>query len=1369
MLKILLHNLKNGFIFSFLVFFLFAINLNAQSGTTSSQSSSSNSSISSATTTSSSSSTVKSVPKEYKAINSGRGTISCKLGFSTSSYAQVLDPTILLRLYERQLNAGWLVTYADSAAELEAYGLPIATMATLGQNVVINPCMTKDSCKLVNGEEYATYLWGLANSVKRPFWAYAGHHEMNVGGKYDEAEEAEFVKTLLATLNKLAYAAGVQDGTGYRIRGMINLISPELAFDSEEGEITKTPEAQLEFFRNQDIDFGEFKGLGFQAYTPEHMAKSVELAQKYKIQAYITAGIKLDTLEDEGAPLLSDKRALKFELEMINQYINNSNIAAIFAMNSLTIGENTSRVVPLDAYNLFNRVNRDIRFPYDGSSKKACAYLESQKLPCGDTTVGDRKEPISIDPNFPVFFESQALDLLDAAGCSNIFQYRCTNENVVRSKESGELLFSSSDKNKTDPIRRTFDQATIKTRDKIQANEVSGYLDFADMQPVFQDFRFERCSIPRSFSDCPAENRIIEEWKNVVVDVVFSTDVLTTAEVNFPLLRSLSSIDANGTSDLPFPTYPAHLGREGDDAGLSVDYARVADGDVYFDFPEGKKLPFPVPLLGNIYELYSLDKTVEKLTDPLYSKTKKYYVVDRNFYSFLFDSKTATSRIDALIKSISSNYGIDINYLLFANSFTSKALRSHVVDNNIADIGMKDYLKNGLTVFNQVKTKESNYPSSAAEKQVVEDSTLNKIQFDASEVTSGEGSLNVQTETELKLGKATLKEFANAPTNPLGGILTSNIKWSIEVLYNGADCENPNITAAEHTINGVPQIHSGELPAFQLDTLGAVIACYDVVKRIVSPDEKIIVAGDTSTIGSLAYVVLPAIDDNPNHQEFHGFKRAKFKGESVSGVPGAFNILRTAWSFSNRISQEFIDEVNSEDEGVQMNLCHPMDIDTKITTYNKYYAVTNKVSGTYIKPMLLEDAKKLSGGKDDAHLYCANVKNESRSGYRRPLVQLSSDGTQIAMATSNAPWMGTANAIFEDIAKRGYNLNTSKDLELPVDCQLPSNSQLQECLKVPRCGTNESRLSVSCLCKKDEPQYMGMEIYMCQAGMLEYSELVDYGLINPAFDPVKDPEKYNPQGCLFADMPTPIMSPTTTTPSGSPTPGNIASNCVDGITKMKELFVKVGQSICVPPEVIAGIWRQETNCSYPNVATLTEAVNTQVYPKSRGPGNNNLCTGCAKEILGSSYDYVNDDVTYIFQQMKACVAGNGGVNRADCNYAISNGVPENVQCCDVRGPFQFLHTTFYGKNGDTGYPKNPKMLECRASIGATGTVSRERFGDALCAAALLLKSTSGTGSKCSNWSISEINSAAGAYYGRCASSYCLNVGKYANEFKKYFQ
>jgi len=1066
------------------------------------------------------SSTPKFVPAQYKAINSGRGTISCKLGVSTSGYPEVLDPTILLRIYERQLNTGWLVAYADSVADIEGFGVPALTMATLGQNAVILPCKSKDSCQILDGEEYATTLWEFAKAIGKPIWAYAGHHEVNVNNQYDIGEEIEFIKTMTATLNNLMYAEGIEDGTGYRYRGLINLISPELAFDSEEGAISMTPEAYLEELRANEIDLGEFKGLGFQAYTPEHMAKAVELAQKYKIQAYITAGMKLDSLTDEGAPLLSDVRSKKFELEMINQYINNSNISAIFVMNGLTIGTDTPRVVPLDAYRLYNRIGRDRRYEYDPSSKKVCTYLDSQKMSCGlANTTGDRLEPVSLDQNFPMLFESHLIDFLDAAGCSNIFQYRCTNENVIRSKENGELLFSSSDKLKNSPLRRSFDQTVVNTRDIKQVNEVSGYVDYTDMVPILQDFRFERCSIPRDFSECPEEFKIIEVWKNVVVDVEFGTSVLTTGEVNFPLLRSLANIDANGTSDLGFPTYPSHLGRMAEDAGLTVDYGRVVDGDVFFNFTGGTKLPFPVPLLGSIYELYSLDKTIEKLTQRQYTNLHKSFAIDANFDSFLFNSTTATSRIEALIKSISTGFGIDIDYPLETQTYTSKALRIFEVDHTESNIGLKDYPANGLTTLNHVQTNEVNLGDGEPTKKVVADPSKNIVQFDASEVTSGEGSLNVQSETEMNLGKVRLSDFARAPIEPLAGILGSSIKWSIEILYNGADCENPNIPAAEHTINGVPQVHSGELPAFQMGQLGAVIACYDKVKRILSPDHEIKVAGDPNQVGSLGYVVLPPLDENPNHQEFHGFKRAKFKGNAVAGVPGAMNILRTAWTFSNRIRQEFLDQVNEENLGVDMNLCHPMELDTKITTYNKFYAVTSKVAGVYVKPMKLDDVKSLPGAGDDSHLYCANVKNEARSGYRRPLVQLPDDGTQIASATAIAPWMGTANAIFEDIAKRGFNLNTAENLKLSKECELIENQHKQECLKVPRCGTEESKLAVACLCKKDEPQYMGLEIYMCQRGMLEYSEMVDYGLINRKFDPVKEPEKFNPQGCLFSEVP----------------------------------------------------------------------------------------------------------------------------------------------------------------------------------------------------------------------------------------------------------
>lgn len=1321
-------------------------------------------------TSSSSSASASSIPKSYTAVNWGRGTISCKLGITTESNAASVAPETFLRMYERQLNTGWYVGYADTIDDINSYAAAVNIGSTLGQNIVILPCSNSQNCKIKSGAEYAQALWNFALSTGKPVWAYSGYHESNVNisglPSYNQSEVIQFTKDLTAGLNNLAYATGIQDGLGYKIRGLINVISPELSFSTDfpNATISVTPEDYLSAMRANDVDFGEFKGLGLVVYTPEEAVKAIKLAQKYKIQAYITAGIRFDSLDGTSPLFVNDKRQKKFELEIINQYINNSNVAAIFVKNGLTIGTDTPRQEPVDAYNLYLKMENEplSRYGYDETSKLTCTYMKSINLICNNADItGDRKEPISISQNSPMFYESQLIEMLDAAGCSNIFQYSCTNENVIRSNEKGELLFSTTDKSQTDPKRRTYDQTIIKARTQEKVNEVSGYVDYTDMRPILQDFTFTKCASGQPMDSCEPKDIIVEKWKNVVVDVEFSTSILNTAEVNVPLVRSLSSLDANGTSDLNFATYPAHIARMGDDQGTVADYTRKADGNVFFDFPEGKKLMFPIPELGNVFELYSLDKTDYKLTSPFYTpNTKKNFLVDRNFYSKLTLSTTSSERIEFLIKSISQAFGVSVNYEVKENSYTAKAFRTFNIDHTYSDLGMKDYPTNGLTYYNQIITHGTNFGDREPRTNTISDSTKLKIQLDSSEVTSGEGSINITSETNFKLTKPLLSQYARAPKNPLGGILSGEINWSIDLLYGGADCENPNIPAAEHTINGIPQQHSGELPAFQMAQLGAVIACYDKVKRILSPDQEIVVAGETSEIASLGYVLLEPLDGNMNHQEFHPMERIKVSGEAVDGLPGGLNILRTAWSVSNRISKDYIDTSKIGTEELEsMNICHPVQLDTRITAYNKFYSVANTVAGNYVKPIKLDEVKNLPNATAQSNLYCANVKNEARSGYRRPLVQLSADGTQIATATAAIPWMGTVNAIFEDVAKRGFNTTTGSGLELPDYCKLPENSQKQECLHVPRCGTDESKLAVACLCKDDEPQYMGMEIYLCQKGMLEFSELIEYGLINPKYDPLKEAHLFNPQGCLFNDVPASVNLPNSSTPSGGgPVSGPINSNCTAGIQKFKDVFIKVGEKICIPPEVVAGIWRQETNCSYPDVADVTTAINTLVYPKSRGPGNNSICTACMKEMLGSGYDYINSDRTYIDSQVALCKQKGGGANGGTCGvYSF------NVQCCDVRGPFQFLSTTFYGVIGKQAY------LDCRAAIGSTGESSRERFGDALCSAAQYLKQNSGTGTQCSNWSSASIQTAAGRYYGSCGQGYCANVANYAAQYKSLFQ
>jgi hypothetical protein len=229
-------------------------------------------------------------------------------------------------------------------------------------------------------------------------------------------------------------------------------------------------------------------------------------------------------------------------------------------------------------------------------------------------------------------------------------------------------------------------------------------------------------------------------------------------------------LDANGTDDANFPTFPALANRAGTTSGLKNDYGRVADGEVYFSFSGGLKMSFPIPMLGSTQDLYTLDQLNTKLTNPAQTKTPGYtYLIDpdriekvKTFIPETYASKFVDSQ---------PSFVIDGKKV----PFTTKAERPQVVDENYSNKGMYQYPGNGLMSLNKVTTSVNNYPNGNTKVSDLKDST----QFNASEVTTGEGSIQVQNQDEAGMQEISLLDFAKA-SPPVDNIASGEISWAID-------------------------------------------------------------------------------------------------------------------------------------------------------------------------------------------------------------------------------------------------------------------------------------------------------------------------------------------------------------------------------------------------------------------------------------------------------------------------------------------------------------------------------------------------------------------------------------------------------------
>lgn len=199
---------------------------------------------------------------------------------------------------------------------------------------------------------------------------------------------------------------------------------------------------------------------------------------------------------------------------------------------------------------------------------------------------------------------------------------------------------------------------------------------------------------------------------------------------------------------------------------------------------------------------------------------------------------------------------------------------------------------------------------------------------------------------------------------------------------------------------------------------------------------------------------------------------------------------------------------------------------------------------------------------------------------------------------------------------------------------------------------------------------------------------------------------------------------------------------------------------CVPKAMLAAIMSVETNTNY---------TASQLNTKFPDPSSNSAwcsrinlaCTNTNTPAVASDEE-INTKLNEI--------QGNG-----NCAIPIPASAPVNckseriwkdlvIHCCDVRGPMQFMISTWIGYKPNVGGISKKVLTKYGFSISNYGEPRRERLSDSISAAAIKLST------ECDKWTKDEINTVktqAGNYGGggNPNSSYANMILERYNEFK----
>ncbi|MEI6462264.1 MAG: hypothetical protein WCO33_01170 [bacterium] len=1203
-----------------------------------------------------------------------------------------------------------------------------------------------------------------------PFWVIAGHNEPNAAEWRTPSGETAFMNSLINEVsdsyevNKNLLELGITDpglsASGampkeaffFGIRSRINLLSPEVQNVPDGAESSTALKyydapsnagggggagcngAKGGYFSRMikcGAIFGELDGIATNLYTVADIKQGLEYAQTRQKKLYVLESgpenvfskggdaVRNSSNSFDSVVAYTDAEAKQYRYTFVDQFINNPQIGAILPFNSLPLSDLTAmtgnpvadrdfqpytknmyaRKDANDAENFTKLAGTDNRYKtVTVSSKDASGNVTEKKI---------KTEPVSMNLGWPVFYEAQVIDMLNSAGCSNVFTRQCNYQ------------ADGSDNNKVATVNA--DSSDTKTAyydmvDSIKNTDKESALAFKPWtKTVCIKYTYNGLGVVCDKKDI--RNITIT---NMLTDAVFKSDMLTTVQVNIPLANTLSNTSINGTDELNYTQYGGSLKRMSYQD--NVDFSRKSDATLQIDLPGngGAKTQIAFPQLGSAIDLYSRDFFDYSTTDPdVLNQPKDFlnvtYKVPNS--SVKADMSPAGRRLE-LENSKTSIKSIGELATPYANasgksSSDSKLIRANGTD----DTGMTKYTVYSSSVNDQVGQGGA-IPDYKNYQAIKTDAKTDKVQFNASEILSEEAAVSrAQLEQNYFVSCSNITEYDKNLIGAGGKPMTfKNNEYPIAVNYDqdyshgrcdgypegGVPGVNFTVTdGSGATVTDYSGMDSNLIPpgkpgsAYKDNHLTTVSKdCYRAWcqlasnKRKVDTDPEFNGGGGTNASAYSSGGSQFAFAYFPLTKDYSFLSKIQTASANVDSGSGMMRILRTAWEQSNRLQYK-LNSTTTTGNSVggttpisnALRICHK-DISVQAKVYTRNYTVASHQEEYY------------TGNLDQ----CYNPNNHVQWSYKRSALKPEADKTY-TISTSEFPWIGTVAAINERLSKADYfylnNTATGATTNVNLNGTTLSTANL-DALALKSCGSGDNSDPTMCYC--DAEQKDPLAIYLCQNGWLTDKEKTEAGL---TAEDCKKPDTSN------------VSSVNGTFLHGSG--DKICSAYND--PKIQSIFSAAEKSSGVPKEILASIWNTESGCGLP---TGSDILNGKVQDQ-----NNLICARCNLEGAGKDPNSVTlaDQQDSGLANYNACKAASTGKSCNDA--AVKYNYPGVVQCCDARGPTQFEIGTWNGS-----IVNDPKFISCRKALGTLGLKTsnapdRAVFGDALCGSMTKFSNASG--------------------------------------------
>lgn len=841
--------------------------------------------------------------------------------------------------------------------------------------------------------------------------------------------------------------------------------------------------------------------------------------------------------------------------------------------------------------------------------------------------IGDKTEPTTaLNKEFSAFYESQMAKLLEEANCTNVFALTCNHSGLLRTSKTGEIIANKNAISSNDASNKyktfTYDEFSQKSIRTEFESKLTGWVDLPDKTPEGGDIEDEdkkkKCEPIKDYTlsnqlkydvflkPCQPGQIVKETYHNVVVDIKFTADVLTTTQVTIPTLKHLTSINPEGTDELDFTPY-GHKIRTSTNS--KEDLGRSADGTAIIQTSNGGKAMITVPNLNKLFDIYTNDPlqtqnctvySTDMKAGKIFCKNVPTQASDFEFQAdnLNIELETVNSDKGNLYDFVSANFDIS-NYKGFRSYYGSRLFpyTANTISKSLSTLKTKANERYTFIPANSLHDTLQTYKTYLYKDRY---DSIEKTQQNPAETVGGESNVNIEKEAlEAKvsqLGRIFLDEstIANIKggkelnvsdkyTNVLLNKCKVHLPWAQKKIqkflrYDG----NTPIFGPEETIDLLK-------PLTVLNEKGISLLCLqDKIPTVLGENVNIQFGTYDSKDVGYAHVSYPS-NYGAELGEFHITKKIEdYVGTKLSQLSGTLRALRTSWENANRyVTNQYSIQLNNNTPAGDVRLCYRnIGIETRQST--RYYSLSKDQS----IDTKFEDTTKM----------CSNPENETNIGWKRPIIHpsITSDGLSVSndkyktgfdyvTTTSNFPWLATITGINQELSTKSWNSQSHFPLGL--------------------CSASDSS-SVMCICDngditknipdkqlvRNNAQRSNLAIYLCQNGMLTYSEAYQEGLIDADGNDLGEKSEFKKSfRCKFGSNlinldPYNLETSEFNSINTNETPINCGANGPNKRTQVcsaynnssvREVFQTVSTLTGVPVGVLVGIWQVEDHCSVP--------------------------------------------------------------------------------------------------------------------------------------------------------------------------------------------